>query len=143
MSENPVKTCSKCKEIKNSDEFYPDKRLKSGLASACKQCYAKKRENLRRIGYQSDYLLQYRYGITQEDYNRIYNEQNGLCKLCSKSQSEYFCRTKKLVVDHCHNNGQVRGLICSPCNTLLGKIEKYYKNDLTLLIKYLFPHNAK
>jgi recombination endonuclease VII len=54
------------------------------------------------------------YGITLEDYDRMLEEQGGLCKVCRKPSE------KPLVVDHCHVRGKVRGLMCDGCNHMLG-----------------------
>lgn len=59
------------------------------------------------------------YGITVEDYDRMFEEQKGLCKLCGRNP-----HTKtRLSVDHNHATGQVRGLLCVPCNRSLGLLE--------------------
>lgn len=53
-----------------------------------------------------------RYGITLEEYDQMFERQHGLCEICQ--------RDKKLVVDHDHSTGKVRGLLCQPCNIMLG-----------------------
>lgn len=75
------------------------------------------------------YLL-YTYNITLEQYDQMFKDQNGCCKFCNRSQSEF---QKILSVDHDHNccpgakscGKCVRGLLCQRCNTLLGFIEKH------------------
>lgn len=57
--------------------------------------------------------LKHRYGITLVDYNEMLAEQDSRCKICD-------LETTGLVVDHCHNSGEVRGLLCSNCNKGLG-----------------------
>lgn len=57
--------------------------------------------------------LKHRYGITLVDYNEMLLQQNCRCKICDVESSG-------LVVDHCHNSGNVRGLLCSSCNQGLG-----------------------
>lgn len=57
--------------------------------------------------------LKYRYGITLIDYNEMLLEQDSRCKICD-------LETTGLVVDHCHNSGEVRGLLCNNCNKGLG-----------------------
>lgn len=57
--------------------------------------------------------LKHRYGITLVDYNEMLLQQNCRCKICEMESSG-------LVVDHCHDSGDVRGLLCSSCNQGLG-----------------------
>jgi hypothetical protein len=57
--------------------------------------------------------LRNKYDMTASDYERMYEEQDGQCAICSASYDV-------LCVDHCHVSGKVRGLLCSPCNTGLG-----------------------
>ncbi len=69
--------------------------------------------------HRRDKGLQRKYGISLADYNRMFAEQGGCCKICGKQESRG--RNKKLVVDHNHANGKVRGLLCHHCNVVLGK----------------------
>ncbi len=69
-------------------------------------------------------LLKHKYGITQDDYDRMLEEQQGGCALCTRHPG----RTP-LHVDHSHQTGIVRGLLCHQCNWYLGTIEA----DATLL----------
>lgn len=73
------------------------------------------------------------YGITVDEYNRIFEEQGGVCATCGKpekSKHGYLC------VDHDHKTGKVRGLLCHRCNAALGQV---YDNVSILrkLIEYL------
>jgi len=52
------------------------------------------------------------YGLDEQAYNEMFDEQGGLCKICS--------RELPLVVDHCHETGKIRGLLCNQCNVGLG-----------------------
>ncbi len=61
-----------------------------------------------------------KYGLTEEDYNQMFTEQSGCCKICDTHQSEF---TKRLYVDHCHNTGKVRGLLCHQCNSGIGMLK--------------------
>jgi hypothetical protein len=73
------------------------------------------------------------YGITLDQYNKLFDEQKGCCKICGTHQDEL---DKKLVVDHCHETNIVRGLLCDKCNRGLG----HFNDDVNLLqiaIKYL------
>lgn len=67
--------------------------------------------------------LRCRYGITAEEYDRMLELQNNGCAICGK-ETAYNNGTKRLHVDHCHETGDIRGLLCSQCNTTLGHLEK-------------------
>lgn len=80
--------------------------------------------------------LQYlckKYGITQDDYNRMFVEQGGCCKVCGVHQVSL---RNRLSIDHDHITGKVRGLLCIKCNSAIG----YVKENISILesmIKYL------
>lgn len=57
------------------------------------------------------------YDISVEEYNNMFTEQNGKCKICGIHQSTI---GKSLSIDHNHYTGKVRGLICQKCNSILG-----------------------
>lgn len=67
--------------------------------------------------YKKGITLRNKYGITLEQYNAMLVGQGGLCAIC-KSEGKTLC------VDHCHETGRVRGLLCITCNTLVGFVEK-------------------
>ena len=59
-----------------------------------------------------------KYKITSEDYDLLLEEQGGLCAICRGAEPKTphgFWH-----VDHCHTRGDVRGLLCSSCNTGIG-----------------------
>jgi hypothetical protein len=80
--------------------------------------------------YRRDEHYRRKYGITLSDYNRMRAEQNYCCALCFKHEDEVWLsrpfgkeiRYGKLAVDHCHETGVVRGLLCAACNNLLGQV---------------------
>ncbi|WP_366940860.1 endonuclease VII domain-containing protein [uncultured Halomonas sp.] len=53
------------------------------------------------------------YGISPEEYRRRYDAQSGSCGICGEHQ-------ENLCVDHCHDSGAVRGLLCKQCNSAIG-----------------------
>ncbi|MDC7243661.1 MAG: endonuclease VII domain-containing protein [Sphaerochaetaceae bacterium] len=63
-----------------------------------------------------DYGLQRDYGITLEKYNEMKRDQKNKCYICQEE--------KMLVVDHCHETGIIRKLLCNTCNRFLGWWEK-------------------
>jgi formate dehydrogenase maturation protein FdhE len=57
--------------------------------------------------------------MTQTDYDNMLTAQNGVCAICGNPPKS----GKKLVVDHNHKTGEVRGLLCTPCNTGIGLLK--------------------
>lgn len=99
--------CITCNHVLPLTEFYSDHRRRSGHFSECKGCL---KTRSRRSSLKS-------FGITTEDYDRMLAKQEGSCAICGSP-----CSTgRRLAVDHDHNSGTVRGLLCMDCNTGLGK----------------------
>jgi hypothetical protein len=126
-----LKICTVCKENKELTEFYKWSLSKDGYQHRCKKCddkavkaYRKKHRerfltNMRKAN------LKHKYGITIEDYEHMLKEQNYRCKLCTKHQEDNDCwptsdTTMRLAVDHVHDTGKIRGLLCNRCNRALG-----------------------
>jgi hypothetical protein len=66
------------------------------------------------------YFLNYRYGITLEQYNALLEEQGGRCAICRVDEPGG--SLTKWAVDHCHNSLKVRGLLCTACNMGIGQL---------------------
>tara|TARA_R110002096_G_scaffold358295_1_gene551445 strand:+ start:440 stop:940 length:501 start_codon:yes stop_codon:yes gene_type:complete len=140
--------CMACNEVKGASQFYFLKKVykKTGLPirlSYCKECQLTKSkahnsmnkktiENNRRINA---------YGISTEDYEVIYKKQNGTCKIC-KDKRERLTKNGQvfsLSIDHDHNTGRVRGILCNKCNLGLGN----FGDKVTYLLRaicYLLKH---
>ena len=61
-----------------------------------------------------------KYGMTPDDYLSLLAKQNGVCAICSKPP-----KNNRLAVDHDHDTGEVRGILCHPCNRHVGYFEKF------------------
>jgi len=73
------------------------------------------------------------YGITADEYQAIYEHQGGRCFICRRATGA----KKKLSVDHCHETGMVRGLLCLGCNrNVLGHLRDRV-DSLERAIEYL------
>jgi hypothetical protein len=160
-----TKICTKCKTDKSLNEFHKTSSNKSGFQSSCKACrkeyYESTKEHhskVRKIYYRENrekiliesgkskkkhrrrvknQHLQRYYGITLEQYESLYEKQEGKCAICDIHRSE---QKRDLSVDHCHKTSEVRGLLCDTCNRGLG----YFKDDIILFekaIKYLRKEN--
>jgi hypothetical protein len=57
-----------------------------------------------------------KYGLTQHEYDQLLVAQGGRCRTCGTDEPG----VKGWCIDHCHRSGQVRALLCSRCNTVLG-----------------------
>jgi len=106
--EKDVKTCSACsKEYPaNKEYFFKQSSMPDGLNSRCKSCA---------FIYNRQYTLKSKYNITIEEYNSMFKKQEGRCSICNKKQDN-----KPLVIDHNHENGNVRELLCNNCNVAIG-----------------------
>ena len=69
--------------------------------------------------------LKRQYGISIDEYNLMFEVQQGKCAICGKHQTEL---KGVLVVDHCHETGKIRGLLCNDCNKGLGNFADDIEN---------------
>ena len=77
-----------------------------------------------------------RHGITKRKYRTMLDEQNHLCAICASPSGLGTKKSRELSVDHCHQTGQVRGLLCTRCNVGLGYFQDNPMN-LRRAIDYL------
>ena len=106
-----MKQCRSCGVEKPLSEFH-------NKQADCKEC----RSRFDRERYLADRSNYYKrtYGITEADYDAMYFEQEGCCAICGKHQTQ---DKRRFCVDHCHETGNVRALLCHNCNTALGKFQ--------------------
>lgn len=71
--------------------------------------------------------LKTRYNLSVEQYKAMLDGQEGVCAIC-KSDSPQRKNSLGFFVDHCHETGKIRGLLCHPCNLAVGWIDKNRKN---------------
>lgn len=64
--------------------------------------------------------------------------QDGMCALCGKPESvKRNGRVVRLAVDHCHETGRVRGLLCFGCNVSIGRIGAETTDGRLRIMEYL------
>lgn len=87
-----------------------------------------------------DYNLKNRYGLSLAEYQAMSEAQDHRCKACGRVESVIGRggRLKPLAVDHDHETGEVRGLLCQACNMALGLLDDDVER-LQALITYLKP----
>lgn len=73
--------------------------------------------------------LKKKYGITLETYEKMLGVQGGVCKICSKYENVDGSGT--LAVDHNHDTGEVRDLLCGSCNRAIGLLQDSSKVVIT------------
>lgn len=142
------KLCSRCKRILPVSEFYPHRRMKSGLQSHCKTCarqwhrerpeYIKRKNkefDARNPTYKLDRSRLVKFGLSVDELQKLRDSQNGVCAGCMTDLS-----TAKECVDHSHKTGKVRGLLCNSCNVSIGRLREDAQT-LRRLANYLDFHS--
>lgn len=142
------KKCKKCGVVKDFNEFYKNKRNKDGIITSCKECEGKRARKWgdthkeRKLALAKEWVknnkdklasydkkwatnnpdkvkerwLKQCYGITLAQYKQLAENQFNKCAICEKVSD-------KLFVDHDHNDGRIRGLLCRECNTGIGFLQ--------------------
>lgn len=120
-----MKWCKDCGEIKPLDTFVLSKKSPTGRGSYCKPCQnARTYESRQRLhGGSREYHLRHRYGIGAKAFESMLAEQDGKCPICERPDPEH--------VDHDHETGKVRGILCFNCNQGLGN----FRDDIRSLIR--------
>lgn len=123
-----MKYCTGCETWKHQTEF--NKRgdkvepHQEQYRSRCKDCCSvQSRKNILANPRASKEAQWRQRGIeiNFEDFNTLLELQKGLCAICGKEE----VAERMIAVDHCHETGMIRGLLCVSCNTKLGWFEKY------------------
>ncbi len=143
---NPGKNAENARKWRNAN---PEKAAQKVLSYRMKnkeKVRARAKKWRDRVGYSKspkriaqslkDWLK--RYGLTPEAYDQILAEQNGCCAICG-STSPRMKNAKRLYVDHCHETGKTRSLLCFRCNSLLGFADESPVR-LRLAANYLESH---
>lgn len=113
-----LRVCTECGESKPLEQFPVHRQARAGRARRC--CTCKNAATRCRAKLGARYR---RKGLTIEDFQELYDAQNGVCAICSQPE----IRTRSgavriLCIDHDHQTGMIRGLLCSRCNVILGQV---------------------
>jgi len=126
--DNFGKNKNQCKECRNSEESAkreadPTYRERERLRAKARYPKIKERHkqvvasyNKENLNLRKDKWLRKQYGITQEQKNKMRDNQDNKCGICKKT----FTDDKSAYVDHCHVSLKIRELLCHKCNSLLG-----------------------
>jgi hypothetical protein len=151
------KTCGVCKKEKSKSDFGVDKRKSDGLKYSCRECHNRLNNEYRNAHPENHRKVNLAYArsdrgkaifranalrrkfwphLTNEqataEYDRLLAEQKNCCAFCGKHQS---LMKKAFDVDHCHNTGRVRGLLCHKCNYSI--VKNHSEESLQRLAAYL------
>ncbi|WLW38395.1 hypothetical protein OCLPNDPH_00020 [Escherichia phage Zappy] len=123
-----MRTCSRCGSTKESTEF----RKTNGWCISCAREDNRSRYHrnkgteageAHRLSARKSWLKK-AYGLTLEEYDTMFDSQKGRCAICSDiifKHGSIESKNNVAHVDHCHDSGSVRGLLCGTCNSALGK----------------------
>jgi len=154
MKEITERHCKHCNSVKPIQQFTKDRHAKSGYTYTCTKCRGiqhreyyknnpekqkikndKQKENRKKFYNTPEGIISSRkahlkkmYNITLEEYDILLEKQNGVCAICFGKETSY--RNEVLSVDHNHETGKIRGLLCNTCNRAIGLL----KDDPKLLI---------
>lgn len=106
--------CHICKTAKPRSDFHVQSSARSGLAYRCKACTAEQGATEAGARAKKAVAVRARYGISLEEYEALLSAPEGTCPCCGRSGRQ------KMVMDHCHETGRIRGVICSACNSGIG-----------------------
>lgn len=141
------KRCSRCKLDIPLAEFGSNRANEDGKHHYCKPCAADinnawKRANKEKVAATNKRLKKgkayhvRKFGLTPEQYDDMVAAQMNLCFICGREEPN----DRRLCVDHCHTCDANRALLCTKCNTTLGRIEE--DGMLEKLLAYLEAHHC-
>jgi hypothetical protein len=116
-----LKNCPVCKTLD-----HPKAEAKGHLCSPCavERSRTWYKENPEKYFFNQ---IKAKYGISKEDYLGLVEQQDNKCAICGNEETAPNTwkkdKPRRLAIDHCHETGIIRGLLCYRCNTTLGKVE--------------------
>ena len=135
--ETNTKTCGRCHQDKNLSEFSvvpktakTHNQFRDGIKPWCKKCYTEyargykrnqREKNKSQYGVADPRHFMEKYQLTMDQIDDMMEQQNFSCAICDEKHKGI--GVMQLYVDHCHDTGKVRGLLCFSCNTSLGGMQ--------------------
>ncbi|MFI6560340.1 endonuclease VII domain-containing protein [Streptomyces sp. NPDC050534] len=128
------KTCTRCKEVRPEGAFH--KKGDGRRRTVCGVCRNAARQGKRQETPEQRLKrkLWDLYKLTLDDYAALLDAQAGVCAICHKGPTA----KRRLAVDHCHDTGVVRALLCNYCNVIVG----VYENHRQAAADYLAVYGA-
>jgi len=125
-----MKECVECHRVLPLDAFHKNPSAADGRRNTCKEC---------RVDISRWQRLEADYSLTKEQFYELLDKQGGRCAICRHPLPK-----GTAVVDHCHETGEVRGLLCNADNLALGLVEDG-RNILRIeaMLRYAEAHHGK
>lgn len=148
MKTDGKKFCYGCKQYINSSEFVEKRRCATCVVlrpSGTKLAYRKQLSPEKRKEYDREKNLWTYFGMTSDEYEAILKLQGGVCAICGmreKATDHFSGQPRPLAVDHNHQTGTVRGLLCFKCNAGIGM----FNEDHRILVRaseYLLKYSGR
>lgn len=111
----PNKWLGRCKSCNNIHEQTGREIQRNQAPMSCENYKPKNWSGLER----SDNIIRKQYGISMKQFTDLLAEQGGGCAICKKPMESV---RRRMNIDHCHDTNEVRGILCSGCNTGLGHL---------------------
>lgn len=106
------KWCGRCRRMRPLSAFGREKKHSDGLNYYCKECVN---------AYANQVRMQSSYGISMQEFEEMLHEQGGGCAICGRIVDDRKDgKERRLCVDHDHDTGEIRGILCTRCNTGIG-----------------------
>lgn len=117
------KRCNRCNEWKLLSEFGVRKSRKDAPLTYCRRCSTDQVASYQRTDRARAVRYAYKYGVTLEWYEATLAAQEGGCAICGSPPDAGDPIHPRLAIDHCHQTGKARGLLCFLCNSALGRFD--------------------
>lgn len=114
-----MKHCPVCDTAKPTDEFWKGQYL----CISCQKHKQKTAWQSRTPKKRLEQHLKHKYGVTHQEFVDQWNSQGGCCAICEGKLPDlmtYESRRRGYAIDHNHQTGAFRGILCLHCNSLLG-----------------------
>jgi hypothetical protein len=123
LAEHGMKRCGSCRQIKTVSSFCKSKNAWDGRYGYCRECNSPRMTNA--------YLMR-TYKITFDRYVEIAKSQGNVCAICKKPETMRHLGNKilRLAVDHNHDTGAIRGLLCNRCNCAIAGFENLVRDGV-------------
>lgn len=127
--------CGRCDSYKDVSEFSRNSQNPAGIMTHCKMC--QRLDSIRYREKRRAWDREKNYGLSSSQYQAMLDDQGGVCAICGKPSDRIHKGVRvDLYVDHNHETGKVRGLLCEGCNSGIGYFRESADN-LRKAIDYL------